>query len=77
MTVATLGRPIILRLDADLVKRLDHLTVDYDLFRNELFRLVLKDFLERYERNDVDIARLRDRFGEKASGCRVGVAYRR
>lgn len=62
----TVGRPIILRLDADLVKRLDHLTVDYDLFRNELFRLVLREFLERYERKDVDIARLREQFGEIA-----------
>jgi hypothetical protein len=38
-----------LRLPRELVRRIDHLTVDLDLFRNELVERVLLDGLPKYE----------------------------
>ena len=45
-----------LKLDAELVKRLDHLAVDYDVFRADLIEAMLLEAVEKTETGEWDIA---------------------
>jgi hypothetical protein len=40
------------RLDADLVRRIDHLAVEWRLYRNETMERLLKEAMEKYRQQE-------------------------
>jgi predicted transcriptional regulator len=53
-------------LEPELVKRYDHLAVELDEFRTDLFEAILEEALERMDRNELEIKELMQEFhGDK------------
>ena len=53
-----------LRLEPELVKQLDFLTVEHDLYRTDLIEMLLEAALEAVESGEWDVAELAELFFE-------------
>ena len=60
-----LPKLIHLRLERDLVKRLDYLTVEYDLYRTDLIEMLLEVAVEKVESGEWDMDALAEEFFEE------------
>lgn len=54
-----------LRLERDLVKRLDQLTVDYDLFRTDVIEMLLEEAVDMVEEGELNLEEQIENFFEK------------
>ncbi len=66
MPRATRGpKTIVIRLEPELVRRLDLLTIDFDLYRTDLIEMLLEEALECIDRGDWDMDELSDEYFEE------------
>ena len=59
------SKMIHIRLEADLVKRLDHLAVDYDLFRTDAIEMLLEVAVKHAESGEWDMDEMVEEFFEE------------
>ena len=51
-----------IRIEPGLVRNLDYLTVDYDLFRTDLIEMLLEEAYERVKSGDWDLNKIKEEF---------------
>ena len=51
-----------IRLEPDLVRNLDYLTVDYDLYRTDLIEMLLEEAYDKVTSNEWDLNKIKEEF---------------